>query len=130
MTYEKWIKEHYDGIGKTIGKCHEACKRIKEAFPELRITNGFVHLPFIEEPQMHWWCVDPSGNIVDPTAYQYIWNGTPIAKYEEIDDTHDARNYERRKCMNCGKYYYLKPGMDTHFDSEKCSAEYEAYMNG
>lgn len=39
-----------------------------EAFPELKRVRGHYHCPWLSKAQPHWWCVDPDGNIVDPTV--------------------------------------------------------------
>lgn len=130
MPYETWINERFNDIKSTMGMCREACEVMKKDFPELNVTNGFVHLLDIDEPQMHWWLKKSDGEIVDPTKFQYVWNGTPIMHYEEIDASHPARNFPRRKCMNCGKYYYQTEKHFANVCSEKCSKEFESYLNG
>lgn len=132
MKYEKWIGKHSSDIFKVLGRCQSICTKMVAEFPELRITNGFVKLDGVEEQQTHWWCVDPDNNIVDPTAFQYVWNNTPILQYIEIDDDHPARKYPRRKCMNCGKYFFDGPGHKEYYPccDKKCLEEYTIYVFG
>ena len=129
MNHLEWISINYSTIQDTLGKCQEACLAIKKEFPELRITNGFVTLCLINKPVTHWWCVDLEGNIVDPTAKQYDWNGTPILDYEEIPDNHPERLYKKQKCMNCGEYYYITPDLKI-MHTQKCELEFMRYLNG
>lgn len=125
MTYAEWIKQHYPTSREALGKCKEASHAMKAAFPELRVTNGFVHGPGFSDA-MHWWCVATDGSIVDPTAIQY---GGPIL-HEEIDDSHPARNFSQARCMNCGERYYATPELDGVMHTKACEREFEEYMNG
>lgn len=128
--YSEWIKNNYNTLELARGRCQEASKKMQEAFPELRVTNGYVVLAFVGEPQMHWWCVDPKGNVVDPTAIQYVENGCPIADYEEIDDSHPARNYPRGRCLDCGEHYFIgEHTKDSNFCSTDCYTKYANYLN-
>lgn len=127
--YKEWIRAHYSDFSSALGQCKVACQRMKDVFPELEITNGFVTLMFTRE-QTHWWCKDPDGNIVDPTAIQYREGGTPIIDYEEITDDHDERKYPKTKCMNCGEYYYVKPELEGVMHTKECEKEFCAYLNG
>jgi hypothetical protein len=106
-----------------------------KAFPELRKTNGFVHFHELSsvEPRAHWWLKDRAGKIVDPTAHQFPeYCGFPILRYEEIDDSHDARKFEQARCHNCGDYYYLNPEIKLKgvMHNEDCNRAYVNYLNG
>lgn len=129
--YRDWMKENYPTRTQSMGQCGKATERMVKEFPELRRTNGFIVVMGYPEPQMHWWCVDTEGNIVDPTRNQYSESGYVVAGYEEIDDEHDARKFHRGKCMNCGEYYYVKPEVKKYGlgCSEKCSDELHEYFN-
>ena len=129
MTYFEWISSKYHTLESTLGKCKEACLLMQKDFPELKVTNGFVELAFVEEPVTHWWCVTQEGVIVDPTSFQYEANGSPIMSYEEISEEHPERLFEKRKCMNCGEYYYVTPELK-FMHNEKCDSEFMEYLNG
>lgn len=122
-VYKNWIEEHYPTIGSAYGHCQEAVQLMKEAFPELEVTNGFAITSWGDRE--HWWLKDSEGNVVDPTAHQFVLFG-----YEEIDDTHPARNYPRRRCMDCGEYYYQTPELDGIMHTKACEKSYAAYING
>ena len=84
--YANWIDEHYPDYLSARGKCREACLWMRQGFPELKVTNGFVSDG--EAKQMHWWCLSPDGKIIDPTARQFL----DYVTYEEIDDSRHHRN--------------------------------------
>lgn len=130
--YDAWIKANYPTMESALGKCHQGVKAMKEQFPELEVTNGFVHF-VTHQKRAHWWLKDAQGNIVDPTAIQYPeYMGEPITEYEEIDDSHDARKYPSVKCPNCGEYYYQKPETANCSPccTSSCYQEYVDYLNG
>lgn len=101
---------------------------MKAAFPELRMTCGFVVIWQTPEPQPHWWLVDPAGDIVDPTLAQF----GPVSEYREIDEAHPARHYPRVKCMNCGSYFIQAPGNLEHSPacSRACSDKLAMFIDG
>ena len=127
--YQAWIDANCPDPKLTLGRCKQFALKMKEAFPELRVTNGFVTLLLYDEALTHWWCVTPDGVIVDPTAGQYIWNGTPIAEYEEITDDHDERRFPKVKCMECGEYYYVKPELNGTMHTKACESAFIADLN-
>lgn len=122
--YNEWIKKEYPTPRSALAKCREAVNKMVDAFPELKRTNGFVY--FIgHEKRMHWWCIDEGGEIVDPTAHQFIdYIGRPILFYEEIDDEHDARNFPRARCMECGEYYFQKPELKGTMHTKECEKSF------
>lgn len=64
--YEQWISKNVPTRAAAVrGTCIGTVARMIVAFPELRATSGTCG----GEP--HWWCVDPAGAIVDPTAHQF-----------------------------------------------------------
>jgi hypothetical protein len=128
--YKEWIDKNYPTYQSALAQCVKACKDMVIVFPELKTTNGFAH--FIHcEPRAHWWCKDPEGNIVDPTAHQFPkYLGSPIMDYEEIDDNHPARMYAQAKCMNCGEYYYETPELRGVLHNKRCENEFINYLNG
>lgn len=129
-NYKKWIDTYYYTMESAFGNCHTACLRMQEEFPELKMTNGFVHLSYNSVEQPHWWLKDLAGNIIDPTFRQF--DGHLILEYKEIDDTHPARNHPRQKCPNCGEYYYVIPSVAKHNPccTAKCIKEFIEYLNG
>lgn len=128
--YKKWIDQNYPTTESALGNCHQACKAMKQAFPELEQTNGFAHLSYNNVEQPHWWLKDSKGNIVDPTYRQF--EGHLILEYQEIDDSHPARNHPRRKCCNCGEYFYETPEAIKFSPccTNRCVQEYTDYLNG
>lgn len=122
--YKKWIDENYPTGLSCLGKCFQATEKMKEAFPELIRTNGFVHIPGLDEPRIHWWMKDSNGFVIDPTAFQYpYYAGASISSYEEFEDDHPARKHPRLKCMNCGEYFYASPELNGIMHNEKCNRE-------
>lgn len=132
LQYNNWIKLHYPDHQSAINQCKDACEKIKNSFPELRITNGFILLANECNQRVHWWCVDEDGKTVDPTAHQYFGHNTIICDYEEINDDHDLRNYPQGRCPNCGDHYFV--GKDNWHDSTVCSSKcwtaYARHING
>ena len=64
--YQQWIDECVPSdLAAVRGRCIEFVGLMIKAFPELRAASG----TFGVEP--HWWCVDSSGMIIDPTRHQF-----------------------------------------------------------
>lgn len=127
--YQEWIETHHKDPRKVLSKCAEVTKEMLMAFPELIRTNGFILLFGEEKERMHWWLKTVSGEVIDPTAHQYDVFQTKIINYREIDDQDPARLYKQSKCMNCGEYYYITPGLK-YMHNAKCEKEFSDYMNG
>lgn len=123
--YRAWIKATYPTTREALGECMIGAKAMGIAFPELRVTNGFVTILGDLEPRQHWWCVTPDDQVVDPTAIQYPL----IMDYEEIDDGHPARNYRQARCHDCGEYYYETPELKGTMHTPECERAYMAYLN-
>jgi hypothetical protein len=122
--YNEWIEKNYNPQ-TAYGNCAEAVKLMQKDFPELVTTNGFVHDVRWGQRE-HWWLKTPSGEIVDPTKAQFPF----VMEYEEIDDKHPARNFERSVCANCGEHYYIgKDYDDSTVCSSKCWTAYASYLN-
>ena len=96
------------------GMCQGACNEMLLVFPELKKVRG--HYNGIS----HWWCVDPDGNIVDPTAKQFSPGGT-YTEYHGPDPV--------GKCINCGEWVWTME-FSSSACSEECSKELEAEYNG
>lgn len=100
MSYEEYIKAYRARTNFVFGKCQEASKEMKEAFPELTIVRGHITDAYWGV-RGHWWLIDLDGNIVDPTASQFpalleyiAWKpGDPILV---------------GACMECGNSRYRK----------------------
>jgi hypothetical protein len=96
MTYQEWIAENVSGTG--YGECAEVTENMAAAFPELKRVRGYYYC-LLWGPRYHWWLVDPSGNIVDPTASQFPSTGGQYAEWgNRIEPT--------GKCANCGDLIY------------------------
>lgn len=108
MKYADWIKEH----GTSEKLCAEKTLEMQAVFPELRRVRGW----YSGEP--HWWLVDPSGNIVDPTREQFSYEGT----YVERDESEPEPT---GKCFECGSYCY--DGAD--FCCASCRVSYYALFS-
>lgn len=74
------------------GKCKEMSEALVASDPSLRIARGHYECP-IWGDQEHWWCVDQSGAVVDPTKLQFPSGG--IGRYREHDGMFS--------CEYCGK---------------------------
>lgn len=127
--YKEWIDKNYPAPQAALGQCGQACIKMKKDFPELTITNGLIFLLGFPEERLHWWCKDESNNIIDPTSHQYSGLGYMITEYQEIDESHPARNCKRAKCHNCGEHYYETPDLK-YMHNKECENEYIKYING
>jgi len=117
-AYQTWMNKHVPA--DPTGKCAEVTEAMAKAFPELRRVRGHYLGAGMREPWPHWWLVDCSGAIVDPTAAQ--WPDQGRGMYEE----HNELGPEPTgKCPNCAGYCY------DHRDlcSPTCEREYVAYLN-
>lgn len=121
--YRNWIEDNYPTSDSAKRKCAEATQLMVEMFPELIRVRGLVHVeePFDLPPTKttHWWCVDPEGFIVDPTAHQYP---TWISKYDPVDED---KGEPTGKCPNCGDLCYDH----AYLCSDSCEKQYMAYLN-
>lgn len=83
IRYRQWIDKRYPTTKAALGRGKQAVCAMKEAFPELRITIGFILHSGAREPQPHWWLVAHDGYIVDPTAVQFSGGSNPCLEYRE-----------------------------------------------
>jgi hypothetical protein len=116
--YDEWIKANVPKNPE--GECIKYSRKLAKAFPELSLTKGTCQIvgPYgSQHPQTHWWCVDPDGEIVDPTAHQFrkVW------EYVALGGPSDPVS----RCANCGDYFN---GSGT-ICGESCHEEYVAYLN-
>lgn len=56
---------------KYRGKCKEFCDALILERPELTLVRGHYFEPQWARDEAHWWCTEPDGTIVDPTAKQF-----------------------------------------------------------
>lgn len=121
--YFEWIEnylkeENYD----VLCKCVEATKKMNSEFPELIKVRGHVFCweGGKYEKYPHCWLETQHGHIIDPTRTQYDYL---IHHYEAWDE---SKGEPTGKCPNCGEYCFN----NRYLCSEKCDAEYLAYVNG
>jgi len=96
-VYTGWIAEN---VTETYGKCSETTAKMLLAFPELTRVRGYYYCPIWGE-RRHWWLVDSSGKVIDPTKDQFPSKG--IGHYEPwVEGTEEPTG----KCPNCGGYCY------------------------
>jgi tetratricopeptide (TPR) repeat protein len=116
--YSNWI-EKYRKMNKISNKCRDVTEKMVAEFPELTRKRGIIHLLNTEENETrpHWWCVDPDGEIIDPTASQYPF----VLEYEEWDENHGEPT---GKCLCCGNFV---SDFNT-FCNDACETEYRIYQ--
>lgn len=103
---EKLIAEKYSGSPwNMLGQCQVESLAMQKVFPELAVVRGFVSVMVPGSPgrRGHWWCVDPDGNIVDPTRGQFECVVLDYEPYKEGDHVRLGR------CMNCGAEIWGEP---------------------
>jgi hypothetical protein len=123
--YDVWINTHYNRE-TSYGQCKSAAELMKNEFPELTVTNGFIEDAMWGQRE-HWWLKTPDGEVVDPTRSQF----TCVLSYTEVDGSHPSRNYERGTCANCGEHYYIgKDYDDRTVCSSRCWKAYASYLMG
>lgn len=111
--YARWIDAN---VSDVYGKCKETVDEMGQTFPELAITKGFYWCPIWGRRQ-HWWLMDPSGGIVDPTAEQFPSSGFGI--YEAIADSELENKVPIGVCAECGGDVY-KNSASTYFCCPQC----------
>jgi len=104
--YQNWIEsKNYHIPEESSQKCIEAVEEMVKVFPELEKRGGVVYsddnidnyLEYVKE-YTHMWCIDKSGEVIDPTKSQYYLISN--LQYKE----HDL-NKRHMKCMGCGCYF-------------------------
>lgn len=98
QKYQDWIHKHYPDGGASM--CNGATADMVKEFPELTRVRGYYGCPRWGR-SAHWWCKTATGEIVDPTAGQFV----PGGEYEEFDES-KAHLLPTGKCMDCGEYVY------------------------
>lgn len=115
QKYSDWIANNVPSY--CLGLCASITNDMTKDFPELRRVRGTYDCPLWGE-RTHWWCVDESGNIVDPTSAQFISAG--LGEYIEWDESNQEPT---GKCFNCGSLCFNHMAVC----SDKCNKEYSIY---
>lgn len=118
--YQDWIRAR---IGDPTGMCAVWTEHMVKEFLELRRVRGHA-LTADGKDRPHWWCMTPSGEIVDPTVAQFGACGG-VSDYEPHDESAPE---PVGKCSNCGGYIY--PPFTSVVCSDECAREYEAFCFG
>lgn len=124
--YKEWISSYVKSVdGFTRGKCGHATAAMKLEFPELSIVKGFAHCEWGAD--QHFWCIDPEGYIIDPTASQFGPLG-PF-EYEELDleNPSDIARIPVGKCMECGERTF-KSSYASEMCSKDCADAFDASL--
>ena len=77
-----------DNYSKYRGKCKEYCEELCAKDPSLRLVRGWYD-DILWGRQMHWWCVDANGVIIDPTVKQF---SSQHGEYIECDILPDLKD--------------------------------------
>ena len=123
MNYAEWIAAYVERTPNLYGKCVSATLEMVEVFPELKRIAGWA------DEVEHFWCVTPTGEIVDPTAAQFAGPGG--IEYREFKPGDEVRV---GRCMNCGdSIYRAVPALDdpsyaTSICSDECEEEAAAEL--
>lgn len=112
----EWIRTN---VPKAMGACAEITTQMCIAFPELARVRGH-YIDHQWGSRAHWWCVDPDGGIVDPTAAQFPSKGS--GQYVPWDEEQVSPT---GMCPNCGEYCYEHRSVC----SDRCAASYAAYLD-
>ena len=99
--FRDWIDANYPTAASALKQCEIATLNMVTVFPELRRAKGHVN------GVAHWWCVTQSGEIIDPTAKQFV--GRSLSYREYIGEEPFG------KCHNCGAYLYTSQDGRNHF---------------
>lgn len=67
-----------DGYTQFRGKCKAASEALCATIPSLDLVRGHYFCPIWNSNEPHWWCTQPDGTIIDPTAAQFPSNGNGI----------------------------------------------------
>lgn len=116
--YQKYIANLKLTYSTAFGYCKPVCQEMNKVFPELKLVRGHYYDASWGE-RMHWWLVDPDGNIIDPTAIQFPSKGKGV--YIPWDESQPEPT---GKCRQCGEYTYN--GQNIH---DACFSAYLEYNN-
>lgn len=103
-------------------QCEHFSKKLAERFPHLTVQRGFYN------GAEHWWCVEPDGEIVDPTIEQFGVEVGDSSHYKVFDPLKDE--IYLGCCMNCSEEIYglIERGRQ-EICSEECARSFERYLN-
>lgn len=118
--YALWIERRLALFGDLSGLCAETTADMLETFPELIRVRGHA-IDSVLRRHPHWWLVDLSGHVADPTVSQFIHSIIFYDPHEEGSDEPTGR------CMNCGEYLYRG---QTFCDNDVCEDETFAHLKG
>lgn len=123
QKYKQWIENKLLTGDDPHLHCLEWSEEMLAVFPELYLLRGHVLLNngwF----RPHWWLINPSNDIVDPTERQFsegFYQGCHIIDWLPTDESEPPTG----KCMNCGDYCF-----NNEFGcSDECIKELERYYN-
>ena len=133
MTYDEWIAKYAERNEMLLGMCKSASADMVLAFPELKVETGTAYTDW--GPREHFWCVTADGTIVDPTKAQFPFGH--VFEYVAYDLSMEVKV---GRCRGCGDDILARldakgrPVKEDFYSneicSEKCDAEYAAYMHG
>lgn len=69
------------------------CEDLLIENPLLKIVSGFYYCPLTSKNNIHWWCITPAGDIIDPSKEQFGYQG--MGDYIQSDGLIE--------CKECGK---------------------------
>ncbi len=126
--YKDWIDKHKEEKA-LLARCSLSTDEMVEAFPELEKVAGTVRF-LGGGGSEHFWCVTPSGDVVDPTVSQFDSPVTSYRPFEPGDEVYVD------KCMNCGMEIYKEiqdlkeKGHSECMCSDECEKSFVAWQNG
>ena len=119
--YADWIAWYVKQNGGSVRcMCWEGTTAMCRKFHELRSVEGHVIMKSGHRVE-HFWCVDPDGNVVDPTESQF----EAIASYEPWKPGTEVRV---GRCMWCGDDIYRAVQSLNGARVSFCSPECEKLM--
>jgi hypothetical protein len=104
-------------------ECNQFTREFVMKFPHLTRVPGFYGRVIGDyHGTEHWWCVEPDGTIVDPTAAQF----QPGHTYTPLDE--NKHTIKIGRCMNCGDDIFgLKAQGPKSICSKECEHALEDY---
>jgi hypothetical protein len=123
--YEEWINKYVaENNGNVEYRCASASAEMIKHFPELKRERGWVFAKMAHElmpyEHQHWWCSDAEGNVIDPTASQFVY----LSNYEIYNEEKHGP-LPTGKCHDCGEYVYN----NASFCDEVCESRTMIYLN-
>lgn len=95
-----------EGYKEFRGRCHEMALAAAKADPSLTVVRGHYWCPLWNAEEPHWWCVDDTGDIVDPTREQFPSAGmgtyTPWDGYCSCEEC--GKDIVEDDAVQCGRY--------------------------